>query len=149
MHLYQSVFFVCITKSGKWCFCPFWNRTNSCVAAKGFASNLNAPKGSIPIDRLKKHCSRRWLTQWCWRSCRRATWKRRTRQHDTQHFDCRRKTSVSTTLKLCRTSWADAVTQEPTWDKPTGRFHPYNAITSNSELTTVTMIIIKKTYISP
>ena len=37
---------------GKWCFCPFGIGQ---TVAWGSASNLNAPKGSIPTKRLKNH----------------------------------------------------------------------------------------------
>ena len=53
VHLYQSVFFrVQITKYRKMLFLSVWNRTNPYV---GSASNLNAPKGSIPIKKVEKH----------------------------------------------------------------------------------------------
>jgi len=54
----SMIFCVCITKYRNMMFLCVWNRTNPCVTAWGSTSNLNAPKSSIHVKRLKN--SDRW-----------------------------------------------------------------------------------------
>jgi len=48
--------FSCVTKYRKMMFLSTWSRTNPFVATRGYASNLNGRKCSIPITKVEKHC---------------------------------------------------------------------------------------------